>query len=142
GGGQRVERRVALDGVEHPGVALEELGRPRPGREQPADPRLDPPAGAAEVVAADRHGCVVARRRGHRKRRADRMGRYLRTFLKKSIVRFQASAAASLSNRGVVSLLKPCWVLSYLNSWYLTLLALSASSNAGIPALIRSSLPA
>src|SRR6185503_3889346 len=55
GRGERVERRVALDGVEHLGVALEELGRPRRGREQPADPGLHAPAGTAEVVAADRH---------------------------------------------------------------------------------------
>src|SRR5439155_19073020 len=58
---QRVERRVALDGVEHLGVALEELGRPGRGREQPADPGLHAPSGAAEVVAADRHAAGVAR---------------------------------------------------------------------------------
>ena len=37
-----------------------------------------------------------------------------RFFLKKSIVRCQASVAAALSKRGVVSLLKPCCVPSYL----------------------------
>ena len=42
---QRVERRVALDRVEHLGVALEELRRPRAGRKQPANPALEAPAG-------------------------------------------------------------------------------------------------
>jgi hypothetical protein len=55
GGWQRIERRVAFDRVEHPRVALEELGWPRARWEQPADPALEPPARAAEVVPADRH---------------------------------------------------------------------------------------
>lgn len=39
--------------------------------------------------------------------------RYFRFLLKNSMVRFQARAAASLSKRGVVSLLKPCCVPGY-----------------------------
>jgi hypothetical protein len=52
---ERVEGRVALDGVEDAAVPMEKLGGFRSLREQPPDLGLDAPRRTAEVVAPNRH---------------------------------------------------------------------------------------